>query len=81
MRSFLPQLAAAGICLPVLGLAAETPAPTSFAGKLSLVRYDVPLAFSDGFAPTHQLAKHKEGEEEIAWPDFTLNGKPINAVT
>ena len=52
-----------------------TPAP--FIGKLSLVRYDTPLAFSDGFAPTHQVAKVKDGEEAVAWPNFTLNNQPI----
>jgi hypothetical protein len=57
--------------------ATPTPAPQQFIGKLALVRYDMPIAFSDGFAPTHQTARHKDGEEEIAWPDLTLNGRPI----
>ena len=57
----------------------STPAPTpaAYIGKLSLVRYDMPVAFSDGYAPTHQPARRREGEEEVAWPDFTLNGQPI----
>ena len=46
-------------------------------GRLTLVRYDMPLAFSDGFAPTHQPAKRKDGEEEVAWPDLTFNGRPV----
>ena len=46
-------------------------------GRFTLVRYDMPLPFSDGFAPTHQTAKHKDGEEEVAWPNLTLNGRPI----
>ncbi|MDR3401857.1 MAG: hypothetical protein P4L99_05090 [Chthoniobacter sp.] len=57
--------------------ATPSPAPEQFMGKLTLVRYDMPLAFSDGFAPTHQTAKRKDGEEEVAWPDLTLNGRPI----
>jgi hypothetical protein len=58
----------------------STPQPLpspSFTGELSLVRYDMPLGFSDGFAPTHQLAVQKDGEEAVEWPDFTLNGAPI----
>jgi len=78
MRSFLPQLAATSLCLGAYGMAAETPAPEApYTGRLSLVRYDTPIAFSDGYAPTRQAAKHREGEEEIAWPDLTFNGKPI----
>jgi hypothetical protein len=41
------------------------------------VRYDMPVAFSDGYAPTHQAARRRDGEEEIGWPDFTLNGQPV----
>ncbi|MEI9895620.1 MAG: hypothetical protein WDN28_17460 [Chthoniobacter sp.] len=79
MRLFFPQLAASGLWLTALGLlsAAETPPPAQFIGQLTLVRYDMPLAFSDGFAPTHQAARRKDGEEEVAWPDMTLNGRPI----
>jgi hypothetical protein len=46
-------------------------------GKISLVRYDMPMAFSDGYAPTRQAAKRKDGEQEIAWPDLTFDGRPI----
>lgn len=90
MRSFLPLFAACGMWLAALGLASavETPRPSSpapqpspqppqYVGKLTLVRYDMPVAFSDGLAPTRQAARHKDGEEEIAWPDLTLNGRPI----
>src|ERR1700744_6064272 len=87
MRSFLPLPVACGLWLAVIlaaRAASPTPAPTSspapdqpLAGKLSLVRYDMPLAFSDGYAPTHQAAKHKDGEVEVAWPEMTLDGKPI----
>lgn len=92
MRLLLPQFAASGIWLAAFGsllgagtpppstatpAATPAPAPAQFIGKLTLVRYDMPAAFSDGFAPTHQTARHKDGEEEIAWPDLTLNGRAV----
>ncbi len=81
MRSFFPQLAASGLWLLFLvsAPAAEAPpaTPAPFVGKLSLVRYDMPLAFSNGYAPTRQLAKSKDDADAVAWPDFTLNNQPI----
>ncbi|HEY3898447.1 MAG TPA: hypothetical protein VGM54_07530 [Chthoniobacter sp.] len=93
MRLFLPQPAMVAIWLAMLATAgaAATPTPSPipakpsptpaaephFIGKLSLVRYDMPLAFSDGYAPTHQVAKKKDGEVTVAWPDFTFDGHPI----
>jgi hypothetical protein len=76
MRSFFPQLAASAIWLVTLVSAPAADVPP-FVGKLSIVRYDTPLAFSDGYAPTHQLAKLKDDADAIAWPDFTLNNQPI----
>ncbi len=78
MRSFLPQLAASGIWLLSLAatFAADAP-PAPFIGRLSLVRYDTTVAFSDGYAPTRQIAKLKDGADAVAWPDFTLNNQPI----
>ena len=91
MRLFLPQPAMVAIWLAMLATAgaAATPTPVPakpsptppaeqpFVGKLSLVRYDMPLAFTDGYAPTHQVAKKKDGEVAVAWPDFTFDGHPI----
>lgn len=58
--------------------APATPAPQAvYTGLLSLVRYDTPIAFSEGFAPTRQAAVRRDGPEAIDWPDFTLNGQPI----
>src|SRR4029453_18419997 len=51
--------------------------PVSFVGELSLVRFDLPIALSDGHAPTRQIAVRKDGDEAVDWPDFTLNGAPI----
>jgi hypothetical protein len=62
---------------PQTPLQQPSPQPQQYIGKLALVRYDLPIAFSDGLAPTHLAAKHKDGEEEIAWPDLKLNGRPI----
>ena len=78
MRTLFPQLAA--FVLWLTGLApvfAADPPPPPFTGKLTLVRYDQPLAFSDGYAPTRQTAKLKDGPDAVAWPDFTLNNQPI----
>jgi hypothetical protein len=61
--------------------AAATPAspapPSQFTALVRLVRYDLPIADSDGFAPTHQIATRKLGQDAVDWPDFTLNGKPL----
>ncbi|MEA3208859.1 MAG: hypothetical protein QOE70_1916 [Chthoniobacter sp.] len=51
--------------------------PPSLAGQLILVRYDLPRGNSDGFAPTRQLARRKDGPDAVDWPDFTLNGQPL----
>jgi hypothetical protein len=77
MRSFSPQLAAFGAWLLCLAVASSAEPPAPFVAKLSLVRYDAPLAFSDGYAPTHQTVKFKDGADEVTWPDFTLNNQPI----
>ena len=72
------SLGAIGLLLVSFGIAliaAETPPP--FAGRISLVRYDMPIGGSDGFAPTRQLAKRIDGPNAVDWPDFTLNGKPV----
>ena len=59
-------------------LAQQAPAPQTLAGTLSLVRYDMPIGLSDGYAPTRQLAARKEkGPDAIDWPDLTLDGRPI----
>src|SRR5688572_12576197 len=80
MRPLFPRLAAFAVALTA-SVAAQTPAPPAtpspFIGKLTLVRYDVPLAFSSGYAPTRVTAKTKDGPDVVAWPDFTLNGQPI----
>jgi hypothetical protein len=79
MRSFFPRLAASLLFLaPLSGApAADPPTLAPFIGQLSLVRYDLPLAFSDGLAPTRQPAQRKDGTDAVEWPDLTLNGQPI----
>ncbi len=81
MRSFSPQFAVAGLWLSALlsAFASETiaPPPAPFIGHLRLVRYDTPLAFSSGYAPTRQPARMKDGADAVAWPNFTLNQQPI----
>lgn len=63
---------------PATPAPAATPAtPAQFTALLRLVRYDLPIAESDGFAPTHQTAVRKLGQDAVDWPDFTLNGKPL----
>jgi hypothetical protein len=54
-----------------------TPAPAVFTGQLSIVRYDLPIGFSNGLAPTRQQPKRKDAPDAVDWPDFTLNGQPI----
>jgi len=53
------------------------PPATEFVGELMLVRYDMPRGLSDGFSPTRQLAKRKDGPDAVDWPAITLNGKPV----
>lgn len=43
----------------------------------TLVRYDLPRGLSDGFAPTRQPARRKDGADAVDWPAFTLNGQPL----
>ena len=64
-----------GAC--VLARAQDVAAPAMFAAELSLVRYDAPRGLSDGFTPTRQLARRKDGPDAVEWPDITLNGRPI----
>ena len=59
-----------------LQLAAAEELPPVFTGELLLVRYDMPVGGSDGFAPTRQLARRRDGPDGVDWPDFTLNGRP-----
>lgn len=79
MRSFPLRLAASALWLATLLPidAAETPPPPPYVGKLTLVRYDLPLAFSDGLAPTRQPAQRREGQDAVAWVDLSLNGQPV----
>jgi len=57
--------------------APATPAPVVFTGQLSIVRYDLPIGFSNGLAPTRQQPRRKDAPDAVDWPDFTLNGQPI----
>jgi hypothetical protein len=78
MRMLPPQFAAFALWLTVLAPAFPAePTPPPFVGKLTLVRYDQPIAFSSGYAPTRQAAKARNGPDAVVWPDFTLNGRPI----
>ena len=59
---------------------AQTPVPQpspKFAAQLALVRYDAPRGFSNGYAPTRQLAARAGGADAVEWPDFTLGGRPL----
>jgi hypothetical protein len=63
---------------PATPAAQISPTPnTQYTSLLRLVRYDLPIPASDGFAPTHQIAARKLGQDAIDWPNFTLNGKPV----
>ena len=55
-------------------VAEDSPA---FTAQLLLVRYDLPRGGSDGTAPTRQLARRVDGDNEVDWPALTLNGKPV----
>jgi hypothetical protein len=73
IRRFLP-IVCAFLCRAV----AETePPPAEYAATLALVRYDLPRAFSNGYAPTRLLAQRVGGTNAVDWPDFTLNGQPL----
>lgn len=70
LRLLILAVLAATVC------AQEKPAPPDFTAELQLVRYDMPRGLSDGYSPTRQLAKRKDGPDAVEWPDITLNGKP-----
>jgi len=76
------SLASAALVLVALRVAAQSPssstAKAGFIGVLDLVRYDMPIGESDGYAPTRQLAVRKlDGPDPVDWPDLTLRGRPI----
>ena len=75
-----PQIFAVVFCAAILaGRAEDKPAAPVAppAAQLTLVRYDLPRGLSDGFAPTRQPARRKEGPDAVDWPSMTLNGQPI----
>ncbi len=75
---FLPVLGWFCGLLPLEAQQAPAPAPAgTYFGLLSLVRYDLPVGRSDGYAPTRQLAQRQTGQDGVDWPDLTLNGAPI----
>ena len=77
LRRHLPlAIALAAFCLAAPGQ--EKPAsPPPAAQTLTLARYDMPRGRCDGFAPTRQAARRKEGADAVDWPAFTLNGEPL----
>ncbi len=80
MRSLRLLLLALVTALSPASVPAEEPktGPTSLAGVLSLVRYDLPIGLSDGYAPTRQLAvRSVDGKDAVDWPDMTFDGQPI----
>lgn len=62
---------------PARGAASARARAGTYFGLLSLVRYDLPVGRSDGYAPTRQLAQRQTGQDGVDWPDLTLNGAPI----
>ncbi|HEY2342259.1 MAG TPA: hypothetical protein VGH90_04475, partial [Chthoniobacteraceae bacterium] len=75
-RSFFASSVAA--LLAVCVSAGGAPPAETFTGVLSLVRYDLPIGDSNGYAPTRQLAARKsKGADAVDWPDLTLDGKPL----
>lgn len=45
----------------------------------ALVRYDMPVGFSEGYGRTRQAAVRKAGPDAVDWPALSLNGKPTFA--
>jgi hypothetical protein len=68
----IPPFAVALAALCLASSAEENVAPP--AQQLTLVRYDLPLGISTGFAPTRQAARRADGTDAVDWPVFTLNG-------
>jgi hypothetical protein len=44
---------------------------------LSLGRYDMPEANTDGYGRIHQVAQRRGGPDAIDWPQMTLEGTPL----
>ncbi len=76
LRAMFLRLLFATSAACAVAFAQEKPAPPEFTGELQLVRYDMPRGLSDGYSPTRQLAKRKDGPDAIDWPMLTLGGKP-----
>jgi hypothetical protein len=80
MRCVRSILSAALLALAPLGAPAQERRAAEarpFTGELSLVRYDMPRGFSEGYAPTRHLAQRKDGDEATDWPELSLDGQPI----
>ncbi len=76
-RSF-PAAAVALLFVWAFGVRIGAAPAVTLSGTLSLVRYDMPIGLSDGYAPTRQLAARKSnGPDVVDWPELTLDGKPI----
>ena len=76
-RSLLPAVALFAACCAAGVEEKPAPSPPPLNAQLTLVRYDLPRGLSDGFAPTRQAARRKEGPDAVDWPAFTLNGQPL----
>ena len=79
IRRMLPLIAGAAVLLASARAQQKNPPtpPSGYTGLFSLVRYDLPVGRSDGYAPTRQLAERRGGENAVDWPDLTFNGVPI----
>ena len=76
MRAF-QLLRQSGALLILIGFPGRAEEPAPFIGRLSLVRYDMPIGRSDGYAPTRQVARRKDEQDGVDWPNLTLNGRPL----
>jgi hypothetical protein len=74
-----PLLLLAGLAFfTELPASAQDKPTDTYSAHLSLVRYDMPVGFSSGYAPTRQLAVRKlDGGDAVDWVDISLSGKRL----
>ncbi|HEY0072870.1 MAG TPA: LamG-like jellyroll fold domain-containing protein [Abditibacteriaceae bacterium] len=75
------QNEANGQALPVRAAKNEDFSEPTHLVKMALVRFDQPIGFQEGYGRTRLTAQKVAGPDAVDWPQITLDGKPIFALS
>jgi hypothetical protein len=75
------QAEASGQALPVRAAKNEDFSEPAHLVKMALVRFDQPIGFQEGYGRTRVTAQKAAGPDAVDWPQITLDGKPIFALS